>query len=103
MEQPNHSLSDLFAQLGLDNEPAGMRDFVAKHRPLPMTICLSDAPFWSTSQAALIKQKLSDDSDWAVVVDTLNVQLRERPDLADLQAAGEGAAEPGASKAGQRS
>ncbi len=103
MEQPHHSLADLFAQLGLDNEPAAMRDFVAQHRPLPMTICLSDAPFWSASQAALIKQKLSDDSDWALIVDTLNVQLRERPDIAELQAAGAVAAVPCASKADQRS
>ena len=102
MEQPHHSLADLFAQLGLDNEPAAMREFVARHRPLPMTVSLSDAPFWSVSQAALIKQKLSDDSDWALIVDTLNVQLRERPDIADLQAADAVAVLPGESKADQR-
>lgn len=86
MEQPNHTLSDLFAQLGLDNEPAAMREFVDRHRPLPTAMCLSEAPFWSASQAALIKQKLSDDSDWALVVDALSVQLHEQPTLGDLHA-----------------
>ena len=86
MESPHHTLSDLFAQLGLDTHPEAMQAFLLRHGPLPMTLDLSEAPFWSVSQAALIAQKLADDSDWAVIVDTLNLRLRERPTLDDLRA-----------------
>ncbi len=84
MDNANPTMQDLFAQLGLPNAPHEMRAFVARHRPLDLAIQLKDAPFWTPSQAALIQQKLSEDSDWALLVDGLNAQLREHPDAADL-------------------
>ena len=79
MDTTTASMPALFAQLGLPDDDASMRDFVRRHRPLPMTTRLYDAPFWTPAQAALIREKLQDDSDWAVQVDTLNAQLREHP------------------------
>jgi hypothetical protein len=81
METFNHSMCELFAQLGLPNDDAAIEAFIQQHRPLPMTTRLYDAPFWSLSQAALIREKLADDADWAVLIDTLSVQLRDRPAL----------------------
>ena len=46
-----HSMKELFAQLGLDDDPAAIRAFIAQHRPLPLETRLFDAPFWSPSQA----------------------------------------------------
>jgi hypothetical protein len=74
-----HSMQELFAQLGLDDDPAAIRTFIAQHHPLPLEIRLFDAPFWSPSQRALIREKLQEDGDWSVLIDTLNSQLRASP------------------------
>ena len=74
-----HSMKELFAQLGLDDDPAAIRAFIAQHRPLPLETLLFDAPFWSPSQSALIREKLQEDGDWSVLIDTLNTQLRASP------------------------
>lgn len=75
METPNHQLSDLFSQLGLPDDAASIEAFVASHRPLADGVRLADAPFWSVSQAQLLRQKLADDADWVGLVDTLNAML----------------------------
>ena len=84
MESGQHTMQALFAQLGLPDTPDDIQAFVRAHRPLPMTTRLYDAPFWTPSQAALIAQKLKDDGDWSVLIDTLNAELRHHPDTADL-------------------
>ena len=79
MDRSHHQMSELFAQLGLPDDAESIETFIQQHRPLPMTTRLYDAPFWSPSQAALICEKLAEDADWAVLIDTLNVQLRDHP------------------------
>ncbi len=79
MDSHHHPMSELFAQLGLPDDAASIEAFIQQHRPLPMTTRLYNAPFWSPSQAALIQEKLAEDADWAVLIDTLNVQLRDHP------------------------
>jgi hypothetical protein len=85
MDASHHTMQDLFAQMGLPDDDPSIQAFIQRNRPLPMTTRIYDAPFWSPSQAALIREKLADDADWAVLIDTLNVQLRDHP--ADGQAA----------------
>lgn len=75
MEPTTHTLSDLFAQLGLDDDPQSIDRFIAEHRPLPDTVKLADAPFWTDGQAQFLREELNDDSDWAPMVDQLNVRL----------------------------
>ena len=82
MDSTFHPMRELFAQLGLPDDDAAIDEFIREHRPLDMSLRLCDAPFWSASQAALIKEKMRDDSDWAVLIDTLSAQLREHPDAA---------------------
>ena len=79
MDPSHHPMCELFAQLGLPDDAASIEAFIQQHHPLPMTTRLYDAPFWSPSQAALIREKLAEDADWAVLIDTLNVQLRDHP------------------------
>ena len=81
------TMSLLFDQLGLAADEASIESFIQAHRPVPLTTRLFDAPFWSPSQAALIQQKLQDDAEWSVLIDTLNVQLRHHPLPADLRQA----------------
>jgi hypothetical protein len=75
MENQRHDLANLFAQLGLANDPAAIDTFIAAHRPLPPGVRLADAPFWTPAQAAFLAEQLQDDADWAAVVDELNSEL----------------------------
>lgn len=76
MEPAIHRFSELFAQLGLPNDPAAIRQFLIDHAPLPNGIRLPDAPFWSPSQALFLKEALLQDSDWAELADQLSEALR---------------------------
>ena len=80
MEHSFHHFSELFAQLGLPTDVDGIRDFVILHSPLPETLRLEDAPFWTPAQAMLLRDSILQDADWAEVVDQLNVALRGRHD-----------------------
>lgn len=75
MEANLHTMSNLFAQLGLPAEPAAIEDFIAAHRPLGNEIALYRAPFWSASQRTFLKEEIIEDADWAVVIDELNSRL----------------------------
>lgn len=75
MNISNHTLSDLFAQLGLPSEERDIRAFVAKHGAMPDGARLADAPFWNESQARFLRHEILEDADWAQVVDELNLML----------------------------
>lgn len=75
MEGPAHNLKSLFAQLGLPSDDAGIARFIDTHGPLPESTLLPDAPFWSRSQAAFLREEILEDADWAPVIDELNVDL----------------------------
>jgi hypothetical protein len=75
MDPHLHTLSNLFAQLGLPSEPAAMDQFIATHRPLEQGMALYRAPFWSASQRAFLKEEIIEDADWAGVIDELNARL----------------------------
>jgi hypothetical protein len=76
MQDHVHTMSQLFAQLGLPDDPAAIYWFVTHHAPLPGHLRLAEAPFWTSSQAHLLARGVADDADWAVVVDTLDTMLR---------------------------
>jgi hypothetical protein len=78
MEKPVHHFTELFEQLGLPADEASIRDFIERHAPLPETLQLHEAPFWSESQAAFIFNALEEDADWAEVVDHLDASLRKQ-------------------------
>ena len=71
-----HGFTELFAQLGLPNDASSIRKFIQTHSPLNSSIRLEDAQFWNTAQAALLEEELQGDSDWAEVIDRLNLALR---------------------------
>jgi hypothetical protein len=75
METHLHTMSNLFAQLGLPSEPAAIDHFIAAHRPLDHGVALYRAPFWNTSQRTFLKEEIIEDADWAGVIDELNVRL----------------------------
>lgn len=76
MELTNHSLSELFRQLGLPSGAVDIEQFVASHRPLAGDVKLADAPFWTPAQSQFLREEINEDADWAERVDQLNVMLR---------------------------
>ncbi|HJV92030.1 MAG: DUF2789 domain-containing protein [Dechloromonas sp.] len=78
MERPVHNMSHLFAQLGQANDEAAIARFIESHRPLANSVQLSEAPFWTPSQAAFLRESILQDADWAEVTDELNVELHAR-------------------------
>jgi len=82
MDNPGvHPFSELFAQLGLPDDEASIRSFIAEHSPLPDDMRLEEAPFWSPSQAQLLREERIEDADWIVTIDQLNLALHARPDV----------------------
>ncbi len=79
MDNPFHSFSDLFSQLGLPADDAGIAAFLHTHAPLAAGVPLAEAPFWTPAQAALLKEELLEDADWAEVVDRLSAALQRKP------------------------
>ena len=76
MDMTQHTMENLFMQLGLESNEAAIEQFMASHT-LQEDAKLENSSFWSPSQSAFIKECLASDSDWAEVVDQLNVQLRQ--------------------------
>ncbi|WP_027475190.1 DUF2789 family protein [Curvibacter gracilis] len=71
-----HRFTDLFAQLGLPSDPHAIATFIGHHAPLADDLDLADAPFWTASQAAFLREQRLQDADWAELVDQLNLALR---------------------------
>jgi len=78
MERPIHDLSSLFAQLGQASDDAAIERFIKSHSPLPQTVQLHEAPFWTPAQACFLRESLLQDADWAEVADALNAELHTR-------------------------
>lgn len=80
MDNTFHPLRDLFKQIGLGSSPKEIDAFLRAHAPLAEEIALPDAPFWSPTQAAFLRESLATDSDWAGMTDVLSAALRQVQD-----------------------
>lgn len=78
MDLHRHDMASLFAQLGLPSDEAAIDRFVDSHSPLPESLPLPEASFWTPAQAAFLREETLVDADWAPVIDALNRQLRGR-------------------------
>lgn len=78
METPIHTMSDLFAQLGLPSDQASIEHFIETHRPLARDVALAEAPFWTPAQATFLSEEILEDADWAEVIDELNAEMHAR-------------------------
>lgn len=75
MEPTMHTLSNLFAQLGLPSDDAAIESFIKSHRHLATSLWLSEAPFWTPAQSTFLCEEIMNDADWAEVIDQLNAML----------------------------
>lgn len=71
-----HTMSDLFAQLGLPDADNEIDKFIHTHRPIEENLSLEDASFWNTGQSQFLREAINEDSDWAELVDQLDSRLR---------------------------
>lgn len=78
MSQGNYSLEELFAQLGLEDDPRAISRFLRQHRGLPANVPLAQANFWNPSQALFLQEAIETDAEWCEVVDELDALLRFR-------------------------
>ncbi|NVD07352.1 DUF2789 domain-containing protein [Vibrio sp. JPW-9-11-11] len=76
MELHQHTMVELFQQLGLGSTDAEIKQFVLDHRQHRDTELLHEASFWSAAQATFLKQAIEEDADWSELVDQLDVMLR---------------------------
>lgn len=76
MDTSQHSMSALFAQIGLPSDAKSIEHFIAQHAPLDPTVSVADASFWEPAQSAFLRQQLMADADWAELVDQLSLRLR---------------------------
>lgn len=74
-----HHFRHLFAQLGLPDHPEGIVHFLTVHAAMAEGMRLPDAPYWTISQAAFLREALMQDSDWTDMVDQLSLALRLAP------------------------
>lgn len=81
MNKAIHHFSELFAQLGLPNGNHSISHFLTTHASMADCERLPDAPYWTPSQAAFLRESLTHDSDWTGLVDQLSAALR-RPEEA---------------------
>jgi hypothetical protein len=72
----NYHFSELFAQLGLPDDAQGIAHFLTVHTAMAEGYRLPDAPYWTPSQAAFLRESLIQDSDWTGLVDQLSRALR---------------------------
>lgn len=81
MELIEKNMGTLFSQLGLAHEEADITHFIATQGGLWNGTYLHDAPFWSASQAAFLREAMALDGAWAPIVDELNAKLHSKPVL----------------------
>ncbi|WP_263265077.1 DUF2789 domain-containing protein [Pseudomonas sp. RIT-PI-S] len=74
MEDVHFTLESLFAQLGLGTTEEEIDKFIDEHQ-LPADVKVSEASFWSESQASFLKEAIQGDDEKAPWVDELNTRL----------------------------
>ncbi|MCC3345155.1 DUF2789 domain-containing protein [Psychrobacter sanguinis] len=72
--EPEYTLNELFAQLGLDSSDEAIDKFISEHK-LNKDQSLIDADFWTDSQRAFLKEEWKRDAAWVEIIDDLNVRL----------------------------
>ena len=77
MQLPQHSITALFDQLGLESSDEAIEQFIKTTGPLPADQPLYQADCWNASQSAFLKNMIDEDADWAEVVDQLNARLHK--------------------------
>jgi hypothetical protein len=75
MNSTNPTLNNLFEQLGLAADEGSIDEFIETHKGLSNELHIENAEFWTSAQASFIKNALTEDAEWAELIDQLNSRL----------------------------
>ena len=72
--EPEYSMNELFAQLGLDSSDEAIDSFVENNK-LAKEEKVIEAAVWNDNQRALLQEQWNKDAAWVEVIDDLNVRM----------------------------
>ncbi|WLP94052.1 DUF2789 family protein [Psychrobacter sp. M13] len=72
--EPNYSINDLFAQLGLDSSDEAIDNFIEANK-LSADEELVNAKIWSDKQRMFLQEEWKRDAVWVEIIDELNVRM----------------------------
>ena len=72
--EPEYSMNELFAQLGLDSSDEAIDRFIENNQ-LAKEEKLTEASIWNDNQRMFLQEEWEKDAAWVEVIDELNVRL----------------------------
>ncbi|WP_201533280.1 DUF2789 domain-containing protein [Psychrobacter immobilis] len=72
--EPEYSMTELFAQLGLDSSDEAIDSFIEKN-PLAKEEKLTESDIWNDNQRAFLQEEWDKDAAWVETIDELNVRM----------------------------
>ena len=72
--EPEDSMNELFAQLGLDSSDEAIDLFIEKHQ-LAKNEELIKSDVWNDSQRMFLQEEWTQDAAWVETIDELNVRM----------------------------
>ncbi|WP_114700617.1 MULTISPECIES: DUF2789 domain-containing protein [Psychrobacter] len=72
--EPEYSMNELFAQLGLDSSDEAIDNFIAANQ-LASEEKLIEASIWTDNQRMFLQEEWQKDAAWVETIDELNVRL----------------------------
>ncbi|MFZ3075675.1 MAG: DUF2789 family protein [Psychrobacter glacincola] len=72
--EPEYSMNELFAQLGLDSSDEAIDLFIEKHQ-LAKNEELIKSDVWNDSQRMFLQEEWTQDAAWVETIDELNVRM----------------------------
>ena len=72
--EPEYSMNELFAQLGLDSSDEAIDRFIEKHQ-LAKNEELIKSDVWNDSQRMFLQEEWTQDAAWVETIDELNVRM----------------------------
>jgi len=72
--EPEYSMNELFAQLGLDSSDEAIDNFIAENQ-LASEEKLTEASIWTDKQRMFLQEEWQKDAAWVEIIDELNVRL----------------------------
>ena len=72
--EPEYSMKELFAQLGLDSSDEAIDSFIEKN-PLAKEEKLTESNIWNDNQRAFLQEEWDKDAAWVETIDELNVRM----------------------------
>ncbi len=72
--EPNYSINDLFAQLGLDSSDEAINNFIEKNK-LAKDEELINSSIWNDKQRMFLQEEWKRDAVWVEIIDELNVRM----------------------------